>query len=240
MTHKKKTMKPILQLVENSALWSLKNKQEGGSKQDYDENNSNGKEPSTECLSDQVIFHLWKRMLSIYGYKWASHMGLSTDAKGHLSDAAKTWQQGLSGLGIDQVKIGFDMLISKSCEWPPSLPEFRKLCLSKKMEDIPTSEQCVNVLVSVSGKTGSIKSRYGHPLIFCIASQVDMHILRTVRTVTAIKTIMPIYERLLLKGFPGWPDYALTEQKALKADKRPVDLEKSRSHFASFCEKLEI
>ena len=108
------------------------------------------------------------------------------------------------------------------------------------METIPTLETVLNVLVAVRDKTGSIKDRYQHPLIFCIANGIDTHGLRTLRTATALKLIQPVYERLLQKGYPDWPDYAKTEQKALQADKKPPDLAKRKCQFAAMREKLQV
>lgn len=108
------------------------------------------------------------------------------------------------------------------------------------METIPTLEVVLNVLLAVRDKPGSIKDRYQHPLIFSIANGIDMYGLRTLRTVTALKLIQPVYERLLQQGYPDWPDYAQTEQKALPVAKKPPDLEKRKRQFAAMREKLQV
>lgn len=170
---------------------------------------------STELLSDKVTGHIWKRMLSIYGHKWASHLGVASLESGLLSDAAKTWQQGLAGITVEQIKHGFDVLIFKSHDWPPSLPEFRKLCLSGSKEDVPSIDEVVSTLVMVSSKKGSIASRYGHALVFAISQRVDMHGLRTAKTVDAKRLVKPTYEHLVNSGWDDWPEHAHEDQLAI-------------------------
>jgi hypothetical protein len=55
----------------------------------------------------------------IYGHKWS--------AIAEADDG--TWLQGLRGLSPDQVAHGLSMLVDDFHEWPPSLPEFKKLCI---------------------------------------------------------------------------------------------------------------
>jgi hypothetical protein len=163
--------------------------------------------------------HIWKRMLSIYGHKWASHLGVASDANGLLSDAAKTWQQGLSGVTIDQVKTGFDTLILKNHDWPPSLPEFRKLCLSNVPSGIPSMDEVLNVLVSVQGKNGTLASRYKHPLIFAISQNINLFELRTAKTLDAKRLINAAYEKFIDTGWQDWPEHAHLEQKAIARER---------------------
>jgi hypothetical protein len=175
----------------------------------------NAKASLTEALSDKVICHTWQRMLSIYGHKWASHLGQADDGTGTLTDAAKTWQKGLSGVTIDQLKHGFDALIFKNHDWPPSLPEFRKLCLSNVPSDIPSVDEVMKILASVSARSGSIAARYVHPFIFAVSMQIDMYALRSAKTIDAVRMIKPVYDKLIDTGWSDWPEFAHEEQKAI-------------------------
>jgi hypothetical protein len=166
-------------------------------------------------LSDAVIGHIWKRMLSIYGYKWESHLGRPVDDRGQMSDVARTWQKGLAGITVEQIKHGFDVLIFKNHPWPPSLPEFRKICLSAEQSNIPSLEQVVNMLACIPNRGGSLVRRYQHPLVLAISSQVDMFCLRTAKQVDATRMVKPVYEKLLDAGWPDWPDHAHEEQAAI-------------------------
>ena len=141
------TLNPALALVENlhSSIKGYSPSQE--LKSENDGNATTNSASLAEKLSDKIICHAWQRMISIYGHKWSSHLGFADDGTGLLTDAAKTWQKGLSGVTLEQLKYGFDMLIFKNHDWPPSLPEFRKLCLSNVPSGIPSADEVLQVLV---------------------------------------------------------------------------------------------
>lgn len=73
-------------------------------------------------------------MAAIYGHRWASAYGdAPEDASGKLSVPGDTWSRGLSGVTEQQIGGGLNRCIASADPWPPTLPEFRALCL-----DIPT------------------------------------------------------------------------------------------------------
>lgn len=64
-------------------------------------------------------------MARIYGHKWTS-----------IAEADDgTWLAGLQDLKPSQIAIGLGNLLQAGTEWPPSLPEFRDLCLNKVKEE---------------------------------------------------------------------------------------------------------
>ncbi|MGZ4968013.1 MAG: hypothetical protein ACXV8O_01230 [Methylobacter sp.] len=164
-------------------------------------------------------------MLSIYGHKWSSHLGVADDGTGALTDAAKTWQKGLAGITVEQIKHGFDVLIFKNHDWPPSLPEFRKLCLSKNTDNAPTLDDVVSILVMVPTRQGSVATRYKHPLALAVSLHdgVDMFALRTAKFPDAKRMVKTAYEQCLKTGWVNWTEDDLKEpdskQKALGHDK---------------------
>lgn len=153
-------------------------------------------------------------MLAIYGHKWDSHLGPCVDARGKLSDSATTWKQGLSGLTVEQIRQGFDALLRNGCEWPPSLPEFRALCLHSG-SDAPSLEEVVQVLVMASTRQGSLVDRYRHPLCLALAGELDMYALRQVSMELALAMVRPAYKRLVAQGWEGWPTHAHERQQAI-------------------------
>lgn len=48
---------------------------------------------------------------------------------GSLSDVAQTWATGLSSVTGEQLATGLHACIESGNPWPPSLPEFRALCV---------------------------------------------------------------------------------------------------------------
>lgn len=71
---------------------------------------------------------LWIRMAEIYGHRWTSAYG---DDPNH--GAALTWAKGLQHMTPAQLAHGLSSALSSVDGWPPTLPEFRAMCL-----DIPT------------------------------------------------------------------------------------------------------
>lgn len=146
-------------------------------------------------------------------------MGVADNGDGILTDAAKTWKKSLAGITIDNLKHGFDVLIFKSHDWPPSLPEFRKLCLSNVDSCIPSVDEVINVLVSVSGKQGTVADRYRHPMIFAISQKIDMHRLRIANNADVKRLVSDAYEKLIDTGREDFPEHAHVEQKAIAKER---------------------
>lgn len=71
-------------------------------------------------LKPEHISKLWIKMVRIYGHRWRSSFGDADDG---------TWLTGLKHLTPEQLATGLSDCIVKGGEWPPSLPEFRSMCL---------------------------------------------------------------------------------------------------------------
>jgi len=77
--------------------------------------------------SAQMVKDIWLAMSTIYGHRWISGYGAQPNTL-----AVQLWGEGLEGLDETQIKTGIQACFKLTDEWPPSLPQFRKLCL-----DIP-------------------------------------------------------------------------------------------------------
>jgi len=169
-------------------------------------------------------------MLSIYGYKWQSHLGEAVDEKGQLSDAAKTWQKGLSRVTVEQLRYGFDTLVMRAHGWPPSLPEFRDLCLSVHRQKIKSLDEIIAILVR-SSRPGSLVDRYQHPLALAIAKRVDIFLLNRSNYLEAKKIVKSVYDDLVENGFDDWPEHAFESQEKLNFDKKLPDKVLAKNHL---------
>jgi hypothetical protein len=81
----------------------------------------------TQRISPRLLRHvetISKRFAAMYGHKWASSFD---DADGLASD---TWAKGLIGTTPKQLAHGLEACITRNDEWPPTLPEFRAMCLN--------------------------------------------------------------------------------------------------------------
>lgn len=223
-------MKAISEVTKNYPLSSRQSSQSSDLSTEKSASDSTDKTqnaPSTELLDDKLVSLLWRRMLAIYGHKWHSHLGVAVDSDGKLSDSARTWKLGLSGVTIEQVKRGFELLIFKNHEWPPSLPEFRRLCLSKNSIQAPPLAEIVSILARVSSRSGSLIDRYSHPLALAIAQHpgFDMFAMRTANNADAKRMVEPIYDHYVSAGWTDWPEQAGQVQGAIAVDATAPDVE---------------
>lgn len=72
--------------------------------------------------------NLWERMGYIYGHKFTSVYGEVAFDGNELTEAARTWAAGLRELTGDDIAKGLRECIACGESWPPTLPEFVKMC----------------------------------------------------------------------------------------------------------------
>lgn len=68
----------------------------------------------------------------MYGHKWATQCGESpVNDAGGLTFAAMTWADALTAFSRPDLNRGFEALLAAPApgDWPPTLPQFRKLCM---------------------------------------------------------------------------------------------------------------
>ena len=91
----------------------------------------NGLERQTKSVSSEKVMpgidrshigELWARMAEIYGHAWVSQYG--------ETDSHDTWLIGLRGISEKQLAEGIQRCLDAGGDWPPSLPRFRRYCLS--------------------------------------------------------------------------------------------------------------
>ena len=80
-------------------------------------------------LSDKQVGQVWQRMASMYGHRWTSNYGIEDDG---------TWRKGLAGLTPAQIGAGLVKCLERNPaggeeDWPPTLNEFRAMCLPEKV-----------------------------------------------------------------------------------------------------------
>jgi hypothetical protein len=63
-------------------------------------------------------------MAEIYGHRWTSAYGDNPN-----EGAAQTWAKGLGGIHPRQLADGLRNCLASADPWPPTLPEFRAMCL---------------------------------------------------------------------------------------------------------------
>ena len=71
------------------------------------------------------ISELFAWMAAVYGRKWT----VNFDDSDAMRMAMAVWQDGLCDLRDGHFEVGRNACIHRRKDWPPSLPEFRRLCL---------------------------------------------------------------------------------------------------------------
>lgn len=104
------TLKPI----DLEAIQERIAAQQGASPQTHNEN-------ARRLESRTLMTHLWELMARMYGHKWSS-------AFGDEIDPGNVWAAVIDGLDEMQIRHGMRELVRQGYDWPPSAPEFRKLC----------------------------------------------------------------------------------------------------------------
>lgn len=85
-------------------------------------------------LSEAHLRTLWARMTEIYGHRWTKPHG--------MLDTHNTWLKGLVGFTPRMIAHGLEACVVRSDAYPPSLPEFRALCLG-----LPNRDETVYIAV---------------------------------------------------------------------------------------------
>jgi hypothetical protein len=110
---------------------------------------------STEALPMAWIERLFEKMVSLYGHKFLD-MWRDID----LQSVKQTWAQELGKLSRDEIARGANALMSQ--EWPPTLPQFIKLC---RIEIDPLKAYYEALNGAVARESGAV-GEWSHPAIF--------------------------------------------------------------------------
>ena len=130
---------------------------------------------STCPLPMAWIEKLFDRMVSLYGHKF---LDMWRDAD--LQSVKETWAHELGKLSRDEIARGANALMTQ--EWPPTLPQFIKLC-RPAIDAVAAYYEAVNgVIAREHGNIGE----WSHPAIFWASVKVGAFDLKH-QTYSAIK-----------------------------------------------------
>lgn len=82
----------------------------------------------TAVLPPRAVIALWSRFSHMYGNRWEMMYGPALDERGQLTPVASTWAQALGGYVGEELAAGLRRGLERAEGWPPTLPEFLKLC----------------------------------------------------------------------------------------------------------------
>lgn len=113
---------------------------------------------STTALPERWVEHLFERMLLEYGKKFSDQWGgADTDA------LIAHWSRELAGYSGAELKRGVDALATR--DWPPTLPEFKKLCRRPLDPMHAYYEAVAGVQARAAGEYG----KWSHPAVYWAA-----------------------------------------------------------------------
>lgn len=114
-------------------------------------------------LSDSLTKSLWRMMGSTFGHRWISSYG--------ESDVDDIWARGLAGLTAEDIGRGVRACVDLRMDWPPSMPEFRGLCLPTDAElGLPSIELAYRAAARLDWSL--------HPAVYVAAKAVGTYRMR--------------------------------------------------------------
>ena len=176
---------------------------------------------SPDALPQNLVDRLWLRMGEIFGQRWTGPFG-NDPATG----AAQTWAKGLAGLTGQQVARGMSAVMTSAEPWPPTLPEFRSLCLG-----IPSFGV---VMYQITQET-----KQHSPFTRLVWQRLDVYRFRHADVVTAERVLRTAYEisrEFVMQG--GEPPEPSVEIEHAPAPRKPSDPEVAKKAFAEMAALL--
>lgn len=113
---------------------------------------------------------LWVLMTEMYGHKWTSVHG--------ESDESGTWSKVMGGLSGQQIANGMQALALGDDPWPPSAPEFRKLCEAGG-SSLGIPDVAMAWREAVEASTDPLAFKFSHPIVQEAARLTDWYSIRT-------------------------------------------------------------
>lgn len=142
-------------------------------------------------------------MVEIYGARWSSSYG---DPDG---PTAQTWASGLAGVTPAQLAAGLSAAIASASPWPPTLPEYRAMCLG-----VPS-------LAAVRSDIGVRATPYGQ----LVWSYLDGYAYRTASRDVAARMLRDAYDQAREHVMRGGALPAVAAAIASPAGPRPAPAE---------------
>lgn len=97
-------------------------------------------------------------MTKIFGHRWASAYGEADDG---------TWLKGLAGVSVQQIANGLQSVIDTFTDgWPPSLPEFREICLKSNPALFGLPDVRDAYLEAARNSHRPTSTDWSHPIIY--------------------------------------------------------------------------
>ena len=106
---------------------------------------------------------LWQQFADLFPHRWTPVLGVWAPD----NPAVNTWRSTLKGLTPKQLARGIERVRLSGATFPPSAPEFRRLCLG----DIP--DEHAAYLEAVRAVPNWSRHEWSHPVVYVAAALTD-------------------------------------------------------------------
>lgn len=113
---------------------------------------------STNPLPEAWVERLFERMLLDYGKKFADQW-----EKADMDKLIAHWARELAGYSGAEIKRGLDALATR--EWPPTLPEFKKLC----RRPLDPMHAYYEAIAGIQARAAGEYGKWSHPAVYWAA-----------------------------------------------------------------------
>lgn len=162
-TDKEAGQAALASLIESSKLTPTSSKR-------TERQSSTNETGQSSTASAKLMATLWVRMTELYGHKWTSVHG--------EADSSGTWGKVLVGMTREQLASGMQACARSDDPWPPSAPEFRKLCeAGGNSLGIPDVTAAWREAVEASSDV--INWKFSHPIVQECGRLTDWYSIRT-------------------------------------------------------------
>ena len=149
-------------------------------------------------LRQGLLDNLWLKMTEMYGHRWTASFGVS-------ADQSHAWAATLAGLSGAQIASGLAALVERGDDWPPSAPDFRKLCEGASPEALGLPSVAAAFREACRNAHPAAAARWSHEAVHHAACETGFHELRSLpesKSRALFERAYAVTVRMLLAGEP--------------------------------------
>lgn len=177
-------------------------------------------------INADLIDQFFIKMAAIYPYKWSGQFANEES----VLIAKEEWHEGLEDLTVEQIKKGLSHCRKNGDQFPPSIPQFRQMCL-------PTLEE-MNVIEEEEAYYQLSNHDYSNPLVHEISKKIDLYSWNQMTVEDARKKFARVYDVCVKQWIQNY--YQKSYALALTKQDESLQLEKKESESFQFSTHQKI
>lgn len=170
---------------------------------------------STDIATINRVSRLWTVMQAHFGSRWLLDYGDAIEpATGHLGAIAAVWAATLETVSNNAIANGLKALLSRQSEYPPTLPEFMRLCGAR----IPSTHASHQLLPGAPAQSNPNQSNPDQRCALLSSALIDM---AGTELTTRLTSVQPDDRKQVISSYWSTKLAAITHDKA--NDALPAD-----------------